>query len=146
MGIEQDITGARGSGVICGTSAAAPTLSELARSFGLREDPELYQEIDELSALRLARLILHQNMVYKSEIMPAKQAEELARKFLRLFGSESPRFYTNGTFHQPVAEDSPAGASWQPATDATVDTGVLILGTGCSGCLWVADEGPPLLG
>jgi hypothetical protein len=30
--------------------------------------------------------------------------------------------------------------SWDPATDATFDMGVLVLGAAKSGCLWVEDE------
>ena len=49
------------------------------------------------------------------------------------------RFLTNGQFRHGAA----AGlvlSHWDPATDATFDTGLLMLGTGESGCVWVAEE------
>jgi hypothetical protein len=144
MAIEDDIITARNAGVTrCGLSAQrSPTLSELAREFGLYDDPAIFKEINEAEAQRLAVLVLCQNLAYNSEIMPVNQAEQMAVQFLAQFGPDA-RFFTNGTWHLDVIERQNGvrrGASWDPATAATFDTGLLILGRTCCGCLWVEDE------
>ncbi len=71
------------------------------------------------------------------ELMSAARAAELADQF----GTGGVRFFTNGTFHEPPeAQRIRSGASWTPVTPATFDTGVLVMGPRCSGCLWVEDE------
>jgi hypothetical protein len=55
--------------VACGTrcglsSLVSPTLPELARAFGLRDEAACYREIDEAVARRLLRAILHQDLAY----------------------------------------------------------------------------------
>ena len=53
-----------------------------------------------------------------------EQAEQLTDRFFGLFG-DGLRFFTN---------------NWCPATDATFDEGILVLGAKSCGCLWVEDE------
>ena len=134
---------ARACGVVhCGMSAhPSPTLAELANEFRLAPVVTSYKEIDASAALRLAALILCQDTAYNAEIMPATRAAELASRFLAQFGTDGVRFFTNGTFHEAREQKLTwSGASWDPVTAATFDTGVLVLGPRCSGCLWVEDE------
>lgn len=143
MDVIAEIHNARDCGVVhCGVSAIpAPTLPELAAEFGLASDPANYREIDLASGERLIKLILNQDLAYNSEILPVGRAEELAERFLALFGVEGVRFYTNGTFHESEGQElSSPSAAWNPVTGATFDTDVLIVGVRCSGCLWVEDE------
>ena len=49
------------------------------------------------------------------------------------------RFLTNAKFKQGAAA-ALVMSHWDPATTSTFDTGVLMLGTAESGCVWVADE------
>jgi hypothetical protein len=138
-----EIHAARDCGVVhCGVSAhPSPSLAEVAAEFGLAPDLASYKEIDAASARRLAELVLNQDMAYNAEIMPADRAAELAGRFLAQFGTDGVRYYTNGTFHEPRGPKLTwSGAGWDPVTEATFDTGVLVLGPGCSGCLWVEDE------
>jgi hypothetical protein len=143
MAISDDIVLARGGVIHCGVSAqTAPSLTDLAREFGLRADMSCYREIDEASARRLATLILHRDLAYNVVIMPEEKAAQLAGAFLDQFGA-SACYFTNGTLHEPRRKVSPHvsdGWSWGPVTDATFDTGVLVLGPEVSGCLWVEDE------
>src|SRR5262245_44035349 len=144
MAVHDDVITARRYGVVrCGVSSlASPTLPALAREFGLRDDPASYREIDESAARRLLQLILHRAMAYNAEIMPAERAAQLADQFLGQFG-RGAQFFTNGDFHEPlrrVSESVWSGASWHPVTNATFDTGVLVIGPQCSGCLWIEDE------
>jgi hypothetical protein len=116
------------------SSQSSLTIPALAREFGLRDDLHAYQEIDEFTARRLIFLILHRDLAYNSEVMPESRATELADRFLGQF-SVGARFFTNGTFYERQRH-----TTWNPVTEATFDTGVLILGPKCSGCLWVEDE------
>jgi hypothetical protein len=143
MAISADIILARSAGVVhCGVSAqAAPSLTDVAREFGLRADATCYREIDEPSARKLATLILHRDLAYGCPLMPLDKAARLATEFLDQFGG-SASYFTNGTFHESrrLSSTVSEGGSWHPVTEATIDTGVLILGPKKSGCLWVEDE------
>lgn len=130
-------------GARCGLSVRrSPSLGELAAEFGLAADAVLYHEIDADVAHRLAALVLREDLAYNAEILPATRAAELAGRFLAGFGVAGVRFYTNGTFGDPPRPGVGGSRSWSwnPVTGATFDTGVLILGTTRSGCLWVEDE------
>lgn len=144
MEIAEEIIAARvGSGIRCGLSSrASPSVSDLAREFGLRDEPSSYKEIDEPDARHLIRSVLHRDMAYSWEIMPEARAAELADRFLAQFGPGT-RYYSNGNWHlPPVVQPNGVicGPSWDPVTTATFDTGVLAIGPRCSGCLWVEDE------
>jgi hypothetical protein len=69
MDITQEIIAARIYGAArCGLSShASPSVAELAREFGLRDDPSLYKEVDEADARRLTRSVLHRDMAYNIE-------------------------------------------------------------------------------
>jgi hypothetical protein len=143
MDVADEIIAARNCGVVhCGLSSrASPSLSELAVEFGLAGDSANYKEIDAASARRLLQLVLNQDIAYNAEIMSAARAAELADQFLAQFGTDGVRFYTNGTFHETRGPKLAwSDASWNPVTAATFDTGVLVVGPRCSGCLWVEDE------
>jgi hypothetical protein len=63
--------------------------------------------------------------------MSAASAAELWRQFMALFDGQDVEFVTN----------TDAGCdSWTPATPATIDMGVLVIGETKSGCLWAEDE------
>ena len=118
---------------------ALAVVPELAREFGLADDPSNYKEIDAAAAWRLIQLILHQDLAYNAEVMPAGRAAELANQFLVQFSTDGVRFFTNGTFHEARGVTW-SGVNWNPVTAATFDTGVLVIGSRVSGCLWVEDE------
>ena len=144
MGIPEDIISARAVGAVrCGVSSRhANTVAELAREFGLRDEPRFYKEIDESAARNLIRSVLHRDLAYSAEIMPEARAAELAQRFLAQFGPGT-RYWSNGSWHlAPVTLPNGVvhGASWDAVTAATFDTGVLAIGPGRSGCLWVEDE------
>ncbi len=54
------------------------------------------------------------------------------------FGSEA-MFYTNGKFGK-VETGKKLVSSWNPATDATFDTDVIVIYEEIVGCVWVIDE------
>jgi hypothetical protein len=112
--ISDDILAARRYGVVhCGgSSLTSPTVSELAREFGLRANQSCYREIDEATARSSVLRLLHRDMAYDAEIMPIGQAQQLTDRFFAQFGDGSTYFTNN----------------WCTVTDATFDEGVLVLG------------------
>ena len=88
MAVSEDILTARRFGVVhCGVSSLpAPSITDLAREFGLRSDAECYREIDEASARLSVRRLLHRDLAYSVEVMPEQQAEQLTEQFLAQFG------------------------------------------------------------
>lgn len=115
------------------------SVSAIAVAFGLSSDAKCYREIDAELARAILICILHRDLAYRNEIMSLARAEELASQFIQEFGKTPCHIFTNGEFEQE------AGAGlvlrrWNSATDATGDTGVLVLGPEESACVWVADE------
>jgi hypothetical protein len=144
MGAVKDIVAERDAGAVrCGLSGmASPSVAEIAREFGLCDDAALYEEIGEIDARRLMRVVLHRDMAYGAEIMSEARATGLADAFVALF-DPGTRYFTNGTWYVPsviAADGSGHGPEWRSATDATFDTGVIAIGSARSGCFWVEDE------
>ncbi|WP_124479439.1 hypothetical protein [Burkholderia stagnalis] len=126
LGISEDIWHLRGCGVVrCGV-LPFPALSpaSVAKAFELRDDDACYREIDESEARCCIAEVLHRDQAYRAELMTVAQAEQLTAEFLEQFGAQA-RYFTN---------------NWCSVTDATFDTGVIVIGALQSGCLWVEDE------
>ncbi|MGN6368901.1 MAG: hypothetical protein ACTHN5_11635 [Phycisphaerae bacterium] len=136
MAVVDDILAERNCGVVhCGVSRVAQKdVLELARAFGLHDDPSAFAPITASNAAALAASILHKDMAYSHQIMAEERAKELAQQFLEQFGAEA-KFYSNGWTGWETGS-----TEWNPATDATFDTGVLVIGKDRSGCIWVEDE------
>jgi hypothetical protein len=125
--------------VLCGTTKAAKSVTTLAAAFGLKEDASLYHQVDGEMARAIIVGILHRDLAYGNRLLSLARAETLAGQIMQRFTDPAIRFLTNGQFKQGAG----AGlvlSHWDPATNATFDTGVLILGTGESACIWVAEE------
>lgn len=139
MTIVDDIIAARDCGVVrCGLlTHPSPSVSELASEFGLESDPGIYREITQPDARFLIQSILQQDLAYDSQVMSAESASKLTDSFLEPFKADGTLYYTNGTFYEVPPRRT---TTWNPATNATFDTGVLIRGATVSGCLWVEDE------
>ena len=108
-------------------------MTDVARTFGLSIDPLVYREISESTARAIAMHVLNEDLAYHVEVVPSNEALELVGQFFELCYTPEWRFFSNG-------DSLKTGASWAPATEATFDTGVLIVGSDRSGCLWVEDE------
>ena len=123
----------------CGTTKAAKSVTTLAAEFGLKGDASLYHQVDAEMARAIIVGILHRDLAYGNRLLSLARAEELAGQVMQQFTDPAIRFLTNGQFKQ----DKGAGlvmSHWDPATTSTFDTGLLILGTSASACVWVADE------
>jgi hypothetical protein len=115
----------------CDVLDGSMSIVEAARMFGLAGDPAIYREIERAEADAIAAHILQADLAYGSCVMSGSRAANLWRRFVALFEGQDVRFATNaGSFP----------GSWNPATSATFDLGVLVIGTSKAGCLWVEDE------
>jgi phenylalanyl-tRNA synthetase alpha subunit len=119
------------------SSKSARTIAELASEFGLFDDLTCYREIDAITAQELIERILNRDMAYNTEVMAAALATRLAKEFFRQFDGGNVRFFSN---QFPFVSESKTFTSWWAATQATFDTGVLVIGARIAGCLWVEDE------
>lgn len=141
MNVAEEIKAARSCGVVrCGIASGCPSLEVLAAEFGLSTDTACYHEISAAAALRLALLILTKDLAYGADILQPPLANSLAERFFAEFGAVGVRCFTNGNFGETRWPATSASAAWHPATSATFDTGLLILGPVASGVLWVEDE------
>ena len=125
--------------VLCGTTKAAKSVTTLAAAFGLKEDASLYHQVDAEMARAIIVGILHRDLAYGNRLLSLARAETLAGQIMQRYTDPAIRFLTNGQFKQGAG----AGlvlSHWDPATTSTFDTGVLILGTAESACIWVAEE------
>ena len=125
--------------VLCGTTKAAKSVTTLAAAFGLKEDASLYHQVDAEMARAIIVGILHRDLAYGNRLLSLARAETLAGQIMQRYADPAIRFLTNGQFKQGAG----AGlvlSHWDPATTSTFDTGVLILGTAESACIWVAEE------
>ncbi|KRR13705.1 hypothetical protein CQ12_17600 [Bradyrhizobium jicamae] len=115
----------------CGVVEGRMSVTEVARAFGLADDGAIYRSIGSVEANKIATHVLCADLAYSLEIMSVSEAADLWRQFMSLFEGKDVVFVSN------------AGSecdSWMPATPATFDMGVLVIGTTKAGCLWVEDE------
>ena len=138
MDLVSEIIASRDAGVVrCGILPfSAQSISTLAGEFHLEGTMTKYSEVDLIRARELLTYILHRDLAYNAPIMSIERAAELAERFLSQFENENARFFTNGVDYSPVSGIQ----SFSPVTDATFDTGILVIGRSRSGCLWVEDE------
>jgi len=125
--------------VLCGVTRGAGSVSLLAAAFGLKDEAGLYHEVDAEMARAILVGVLHRDLAYGDRLLSLARAEELAGQVMQRFATSGMRFLTNAEFKEGAGVGLVL-SDWDPATDATFDTGVLMLGTDESGCVWVADE------
>ena len=118
----------------CGIVDGRMSLVEAARAFKLADDVATYRPIGAKEAEAIAIRLLHTGLAHPGEIMSVTRATELWRKFMSLFQGQDVSFATN------TASADVASWSWSPATQATFDMGVLVVGGTMVGCLWVEEE------
>jgi hypothetical protein len=111
------------------------TLEELVPKFDLLYSPQTYREIERKKAKKVIELVLQYDLAYGAEIINSSQAEDLAGRFLAYFECEEAQYYTNGSW-----DEESLRRIWTPATTATFDAGILVVGRSRAGCLWVEDE------
>lgn len=83
--------------------------------------------------------LLHKTLAYNAERMPLEDAEGLAHAFLSGVRVEEAEVFTN-TDGIPGHYPGGVGPGYMPATDATFDSGLVVLGPDVTAIYWVADE------
>jgi hypothetical protein len=125
--------------VFAGTGAHADSVAKAAITFGLKDDDKLYRETDMEMARAIVVNVLHRDLAYGNRLISLGRAEELASQVMQRFAGAGVRYYTNAEFKHGAAA-ALVLSRWDPATNASFDTGVIILGASESACVWVADE------
>lgn len=129
-----------GGEVVAATIDRSFVLAEQAApAFGLSPKAGIYEQISPAEAVEVLASVIHEDMAYGCEFTPLEMARQLAAAFVFSFPPNFSRYFTNGSFGKP-RENPSVGPSWSSATDATFDTGVLVLSEGSTSCLWFKDE------
>ena len=118
-------------------------IDDAARTFGLRPLGDKWRGIDRDTAARVLLALLIEDMAYSSPRISEAEARTACDEFLSQFSADS-WFFTNGNWEDGWTKSGEAGGSfgpsWEPATDATFDGGVVVLDREQSGVLWLEDE------
>ncbi len=96
---------------------------------------ERWHEINESEARYTLEYILSHDIAYGTPEIPETEANDIVNEFLELFAGNR-RFFSNGKFHKETGNWSGYGF----VTDATCETGVVVVGTARIGILWCHDE------
>ena len=115
---------------------------DAAREFGLRADERAFKPIDRIRARAILRYLLRFDLAYGSDLMTDEKAEETIVSLMEMLPNNT-RFFTNGNWdnRSTIGEHHIAsGTQWVPATECTIDGGVLALADNIAACVWFGDE------
>lgn len=119
-----------------------PVLDAFAHELGLSGLSSSWTIVRRSAARGLLVRILTRDLALNAPVMSREDGERLADRFLQFFPSPT-RFFSN----TPVSDESELEGedtwtgSFQAISEATFDTGIVALGDGRIGMLWVKDEG-----
>ena len=111
---------------------------EAALAFNLRPLGIGWRAISREASREVLEDILAQDFVFGRCRLAQEDTVRATNEFLEAFPEEA-LFFTNGVWianangHRQLSE-------WSPATDATFDSGILVLAPGQIGVVWVEDE------
>lgn len=101
-------------------------------------------QIDKAKAQSILALLLYKDMAYESEIMPIDRADYLVERFCDLFTNKAS-YFSNSTrnkndyFNTGKAFELGLN-SWNPLTEATFDSGIIVCDDERIGVAWFEDE------
>ncbi len=114
-------------------SESTGDISRVLGKLGLKPEPEALIEHEREVAYLILRDLLWKDMAYEGECMPQEQAASLAQQIFQEHSVPGSRYFSNGNWV--------ARASWNPLTDSTFDSGILISNpAGQYFCIWFQDE------
>ena len=96
--------------------------------------------IDVALARRTILALLQFDMAYDRRIMSEAEARRLLASFEVVSGLSEEGAYLYGNVESPFEREGLLLGSWNPATKATFDAGVLVIAQDRCACLWVEDE------
>jgi hypothetical protein len=111
------------------------TLKELVQPFDLLFSSQTYREIESKQAKKVIELVLQYDLAYGEELMSSTEVEAFTSWFLSYFADQEAKYYTNGGWYE-----EPPKRSWTPATTATFDAEILVVGRSRAACLWLENE------
>jgi hypothetical protein len=94
-----------------------------------------WKEVDQEAAQKILERVLTKDLAYSAKIMSIEDAEEISTKIFNFFQNQY-KFFTNAVFTHNYS----ALSAWDSLTEATFDTGIIIVSTTMIGMLWVKDE------
>jgi hypothetical protein len=109
-------------------------IDSFVHTLGFRGLAKNWYEITAEHAAKLVTAILHRDMAYSSEEMPSERAAPLAGQITALV--VGARYFSN-TNEIPGRTNA---WSFNPITGSTFDTGIVMVGFGAIGILWIEDE------
>ena len=115
---------------------------DAAREFGLRADERAFKPIDRIRAKAILRYLLRFDLAYGSDLMTDEKAEAIIASLMEML-PDNTRFFTNGNWdNRSTIRDrqNSLGTQWVPATECTIDGGVLALADNMAACVWFGDE------
>jgi len=125
--VRQLVSGPRGADVV-------------AQAHGFRSIASAWDEISAADAHAIVATLLHRDLAYGQVIMPFDKAADLATQLFDLV-PEPHTYFTNGEWARSAGDSDPAELrSFNPISDATLDSGVVCLGDGRAALFWVEDE------
>lgn len=119
-----------------------PVLDAFAKELRLAGLSSAWTIVRRPAARGLLVRILTRDLALNAPVMSREDGERLADRFLAYFPAPT-RFFSN----TPVSDESDIEGedtwtgSFQAISEATFDTGIVALGEGRIGMLWVKDEG-----
>jgi hypothetical protein len=119
----------------------AAAIDALAAEEGYTGLGKNWVEVPRRMAAKIAAQIIASELAYPNEIVEQAAAEELAGRFLALFG-QGARYFTNGACSGPFAVYDTAGGEvlgWRSISAAPFDNGVVGLSAERVGMIWAED-------
>ena len=111
------------------------SLDAFVTRLGYKAINDQWIEINISDARHIIVQILKEDLAYNYECMSEKEANTFVEEiFTTLNVDQGAQFFTNGNYYEEQ------GNSWCPITNATFDTGVLILNGQKINLVWVEDE------
>lgn len=115
---------------------------DAAVDFGLRPNERAFGAIERDRARSILRYLLRYDLAYGCELMTEEQCCQTIDLLMQLLPDDTT-FYTNADWdsRSTIGENHVAsGTNWVPATDCTIDGGIIALAKNCSACVWFGDE------
>lgn len=110
-------------------------IDTLVTQMGCTGIGDRWKEIGKKAAEKIIIRVLTKDLAYSSKIGSSTKAAEVLAEILNFFPGDR-QFFTNALFSDDYSEIS----SWDSITQATFDTGVVIVSDRKIGILWVKDE------
>jgi hypothetical protein len=119
----------------------AAALDALAVAEGYTGLGQHWVEVPRRIAAKIAAQLIASELAYPTEVVEQAAADELAGRFLALFG-QGARYFTNGACSGPFAIYDTAGSEvlgWRSISAAPFDNGVIGLSADRVGMIWAED-------